>query len=548
VLQAASNPPRQSGASSAGERLRQINPSLRRIVLMAALFYITSQAPFSPAVPGTELCMFWIPGALLVYALWLLPRAEAPVHVLTYAVAHMLRQPEGSNLGFDLAILVISVVQATILAFVSARHLRREQMIMQPSRAVAYTMLALLLTAIGATAMIGAASLFDLDAQQKASELAGDPALAWRYWWLGHTCGYVAVGGSIGFLAQVSLAEIRQAFSQPRFAKGFAAMALLLLIVNAVVLPVTDISPLGLSAEVRLGITMIPASIAFAMTALFLGFGAAFAILAITAFALLSISGASAAANWQGIPPLITPLHVYLTMMATTCWVIATISRQMHWARQEVVEAGKVRARFAAMLTQDLRAQLDDILGFSEQVQEKRQTAGTARPIENIQASSRRLLATIEGLLGHGEHGTSVFELEKHPISVAQAVAEAIAQVASEAASVGCKVSSDVPSGLQLDADPTALRQMLLVLLSYPLRFVAPGATIAASARQKGADTILEIRSTGLINAVADDRDKIELQLVSALALAHGARLTTVQNDRNGRLSCLTFFATHSAN
>lgn len=98
-----------------------------------------------------------------------------------------------------------------------------------------------------------------------------------------------------------------------------------------------------------------------------------------------------------------------------------------------------------------------------------------------------------------------------------------------------------------LDADPSALRQMLLVLLSYPLRFVAPGAAIAISARRTAADTIVEIRSTGLINAVADDRDKIELQLVGALALAHGARLSTVQNDRSERLSRLTFFATQAA-
>jgi hypothetical protein len=50
-----------------------------------------------------------------------------------------------------------------------------------------------------------------------------------------------------------------------------------------------------------------------------------------------------------------------------------------------------------------------------------------------------------------------------------------------------------------------------------------------------------------LINAAADDRDKIEVQLVDALALAHGARLMIVHSDRRSRVARLTFFATRAA-
>jgi hypothetical protein len=100
---------------------------------------------------------------------------------------------------------------------------------------------------------------------------------------------------------------------------------------------------------------------------------------------------------------------------------------------------------------------------------------------------------------------------------------------------------------LTIDADPRALRQMLGVLLSYPLRFVGPEARISITADHAGTDTIIEIRSRGLINAAADDRDTIEVQLVDALALAHGARLTIVRSDRSSRVARLTFFATRAA-
>jgi hypothetical protein len=88
---------------------------------------------------------------------------------------------------------------------------------------------------------------------------------------------------------------------------------------------------------------------------------------------------------------------------------------------------------------------------------------------------------------------------------------------------------------------------MLAVLLTYPLRFVGPGGRIIVTAEHIGTDTIVEISSRGLINAAADDRDKIEVQLVDALALAHGARLTIAHSDRSSRIARLTFFATRAA-
>jgi hypothetical protein len=117
----------------------------------------------------------------------------------------------------------------------------------------------------------------------------------------------------------------------------------------------------------------------------------------------------------------------------------------------------------------------------------------------------------------------------------------------SEFAELGVAVSISAREQLWVDADPRALRQMLTVLLSYPLRFVGPETRISVSAEHGGTDTIIEVRSRGLINAAADDRDKIEVQLVDALALAHGARLTILHSDRSSRTGRITFFATRAA-
>ena len=88
---------------------------------------------------------------------------------------------------------------------------------------------------------------------------------------------------------------------------------------------------------------------------------------------------------------------------------------------------------------------------------------------------------------------------------------------------------------------------MLHVLLTFPLRFVGPDTAIGIRAEHLGTDTVIEVNSRGLINAAADDRDKLEVQLVDALALAHGARLRIAETTKTSRVARLTFFATRAA-
>jgi K+-sensing histidine kinase KdpD len=153
----------------------------------------------------------------------------------------------------------------------------------------------------------------------------------------------------------------------------------------------------------------------------------------------------------------------------------------------------------------------------------------------------------IEGLLDQADRGASVFQLNKQPLSVAEAAAGVQAELADQIGEFGCRFILDADEQLMIDADARAFRQMLLVLLNYALRFVGADTSITVSAGHIGTDTIVEVACLGLINAADDDRDKVELQLVNALALAHGARLTMLDSNRSGRIARLTFFATRAA-
>jgi cell cycle sensor histidine kinase DivJ len=241
-----------------------------------------------------------------------------------------------------------------------------------------------------------------------------------------------------------------------------------------------------------------------------------------------------------------------LLVTAATSMVIAATSRQLKLALNDALEASRMKSRFIAMLNHELRTPLNAILGFSElmRMRQLREFDDAIGPVENIHASGQRLLAMIEGLLNQADHGASAFELDKEPVDLGRAVGSAVDDMSSELAELadfGVTMSISAREQLWIDADPRALKQMLAVLLTYPLRFAGPGARISISAEHIGTDTIIEISSSGLINAAADDRDKIEVQLVEALALAHGARLMIIQSDRSSRIARLTFFATRAA-
>jgi signal transduction histidine kinase len=277
--------------------------------------------------------------------------------------------------------------------------------------------------------------------------------------------------------------------------------------------------------------------------------GGSSALLILTPIIILSVTGPNAAANWGILPPISTPTQALLLMTATACMVIGAISRQVLKATVDAMEASQAKTRFVSMLHHELRTPLNAILGFSElmRMQKIRDIDEAMAPFENIHASGQRLLAMIEGLLNQADQGASAFELNKLSLNLKELIGGVVEELQPEMSAFRFPVTISIPDELNVEADARAMKQILMVLLAYPLRFVTPWTEVTAVAQQVGTDTVLEINSRGLVGAANDDRDRLELQLVTALALAHGARLSIHHADRDQRQARLTFFATHAA-
>ena len=526
---------------------RSVSRAFVWLALFAVAQLLLNQPQLVPVIPGTDLRLISVPMALFALGLMLRPVSEAPLYCLVYVIASVRPELGSSDFDFVLARVAVETFQTVAIVCITMRFFWVR--LGDPLVVALWAAAALAITALGAALTIAIESLVPLSSAALARELGGGDWVAWRTWWLGNACSYLTVGAPAAALVALRH-RLKRVLTAPGWERRrFIGIILALLVVTLFAFPIRDMSWLGLPPDVMLAKRLLPMPFVLALAARFRAYGSAIGVLIFSTIAILSLTGPHASANWTGITPPTTPMHVLLLVTAATSMVIAATSRQLKLALNEALEASQMKSRFIAMLNHELRTPLNAILGFSElmRMRQLREIDDAIGPLANIHASGQRLLAMIEGLLSSADHGASAFELDKQPVEIGGAVATAVDEMGGEFAALGIDVSIVAPEQLWIDADPRALKQMLAVLLTYPLRFVGPGARIVVRAEHVATDTIIQISSQGLINAAIDDRDKIEVQLVGALALAHGARLTIRHSDRSSRIARLTFFATRAA-
>jgi signal transduction histidine kinase len=546
-----------SGARAEATRRANADSSESRAIAVALLWLLAfgatelflNQPQLMPTLPGTELRLISVPMALFALALMLRPLSESPLYCLIYVLSSVWPELGSSHFDFVLARVAIETFQTVAIVCVTVRFFWSR--LGDPLVMGMWAVTALLITAAGATLILGATGMTPLSPNDYVREAGGNAAMAWRFWWLGNCCSYMTLTAPAAALITLRH-RVKHVLASRWERRRFIGLTLAVVLVSLFAFPVVDLSWLSLPPDVGIAKHLLPMPFVMAMAARFRAYGSAVAVLAFSSIAIVSVTGPAASANWVNVFTAATPTHTLLLVTAATSMVIAATSRQLKLALNDALEASQMKSRFIAMLNHELRTPLNAILGFSElmRMRQLREFDDAIGPVENIHASGQRLLAMIEGLLNQADHGASAFELDKEPVDLGRAVAAAVDDMSSELAELadfGVTVSIAARDQLWIDADPRALRQMLAVLLTYPLRFAGPGARISISAEHVGTDTIIEIGSSGLINAAADDRDKIEVQLVEALALAHGARLTIIQSDRSSRVARLTFFATRAA-
>jgi two-component system cell cycle sensor histidine kinase PleC len=210
-------------------------------------------------------------------------------------------------------------------------------------------------------------------------------------------------------------------------------------------------------------------------------------------------------------------------------------------ARRRAEAGNKAKSRFLATMSHELRTPLNAIMGFSE-VMEKELLGPVGNETyreyaRNIYSSGSHLLNIINEILDLSRIEAGRYELHEETIRLTDVAEDCERLIKLKADSKGLQIVEDFAADLpQVWADPRALRQICLNLLSNALKFTPKGGRITI--------TIMPIDDGGLMMSVRDTgpgipKDEIPkvMQAFGQGSLAHesaeggtGLGLPIVQN------------------
>lgn len=175
--------------------------------------------------------------------------------------------------------------------------------------------------------------------------------------------------------------------------------------------------------------------------------------------------------------------------------------QELRSARQEAEAASRAKSEFLAVMSHELRTPLSAIIGYEELLFDGITgpvNEGQRTQLARIKASATHLLMLIDEVLtlSRVEAGREVSHPERVLVEAALQEAAMIAEPLALEKKLELRVES-VPKDLEVWADPTKLRQILLNLLTNAIKFTDVGAVTLAS--RNGDDCVeIMVRDTGI--------------------------------------------------
>ena len=155
------------------------------------------------------------------------------------------------------------------------------------------------------------------------------------------------------------------------------------------------------------------------------------------------------------------------------------LARHLSQASQAAQTASRAKSLFLAGMSHELRTPLNGIIGYAHLLRtEGGLTAGQAARVECMLGAGNHLLEMITCVLDMSQIETDHVELHPAPVDL-RAIAAACLDLVRPAADdkkLALQLSVAPGAHLELVADPTRLRQILLNLLSNAVKFTAKGA------------------------------------------------------------------------
>lgn len=254
------------------------------------------------------------------------------------------------------------------------------------------------------------------------------------------------------------------------------------------------------------------------------------------------------------LPVTFALVNIHLDLRATR--------DQLAEARDDAIRANRTKTQFFANMSHELRTPLNAILGFSEMLSLEVFAPRRAEYAHLIHNAGEHLLSLVNDLLDLSKIEAGKLDLRFEPVDLSLIVEDCAETVAQRARSRGLKLLRSVEPGLPwLNADPRALKQIFLNLLTNAIKFSNPDGTVEVFARiAASGELVCGVRDQGIGIAPdeqaqvferygqarqrLDNTDKgtgLGLPIVRGLAEAHGASVALESRLKEGTCVTVTF-------
>lgn len=151
---------------------------------------------------------------------------------------------------------------------------------------------------------------------------------------------------------------------------------------------------------------------------------------------------------------------------------------QLRLARDEAIQASKVKAEFLANMSHEIRTPLTAILGFTGLLAARVDLQETARTqVKRIKGAGAALLSIVNDILDFSKLESGQVVIKPEPVDVVELAQDALAmfgpQAESKALWLEFETSPDIPAWVSVD--PARLRQILFNLIGNALKFTDEG-------------------------------------------------------------------------
>jgi PAS domain S-box-containing protein len=169
--------------------------------------------------------------------------------------------------------------------------------------------------------------------------------------------------------------------------------------------------------------------------------------------------------------------------------------------------ANRAKTEFLSRMSHELRTPLNAVLGFAQllELDEEPLSVAQRRRVGLIRESGEHLLRMIGDLLDHTRIEAGQLSVESADIALGPLLGECLDMLAPQAGEAGVTLRPiEGAQALQVRADPTRLRQVVLNLLSNAVKYNRAGGSVQVRAEARGAEVLLQVIDDGIGIAAKD--------------------------------------------